>query len=70
MIIKILDFLSSITLIVSIFICGTKPKIGWFIYFINAFFYCFLMFYKGLIFMGIGGIVLGIIGFRNFMRIK
>ena len=66
--IKFLDFLCGFTLIVSIYICGTKPKLGWFIYIFNAFIYTFLMFYKGLLFMGITGIVLGIIGIRNFWR--
>ncbi len=70
MIIKIIDFLCSITLIISMYLCGTKPKIGWLIYIINAGFYSFLMFYKGLIFMGITGIILGIIGIRNYKRSK
>jgi hypothetical protein len=70
MIINIIDFLCSLTLVVSIYICGTRPRLGWFIYFINAFFYCFLMFYKGLLWMGISGIILGIIGLRNFRRTK
>jgi len=67
-IIKLIDILCSITLIVSIYICGIKPRLGWGIYFINAFFYCFLMFYKGLTFMGISGIILGIIGLRNYLK--
>jgi len=70
MIIKIIDLLCSVTLVFSIYICGTKPRLGWFIYFINAFFYCFLMFYKGLIGMGISGIILGIIGLRNYIKAK
>jgi hypothetical protein len=69
-IIKIIDFLCSLTLVISIYICGIKPRIGWFIYFINAFFYCFLMFNKGLFWMGISGIILGIIGLKNFIKAK
>lgn len=68
--IKYIDILCSITLIISIYICGSKPRLGWGIYFINAFLYCFLMFYKGLVFMGISGIVLGIIGLKNYINAK
>ena len=68
--IKLIDFLCSITLIISMYLCGIKPKIGWFIYIINAFFYSFLMFYKSLFFMGITGIILGIIGVKNYLRAR
>lgn len=70
MFIKIIDFACSITLIISMYLCGTNPKIGWLIYIINAIFYSFLMFYKGLFFMGVTGIILGIIGIKNYKRIK
>jgi len=73
MLIKIIDFLCSLTLIISMYLCGTKPKLGWGIYIINAFFYTFLMWNKGLLFMTITGIILGIIGVKNYIiqrRIK
>ncbi len=70
MIIKLLDIFSAVTLILAIYLCGTKPKIGWIIYIINAFFYSYLMWYNHLIFMMIAGIILGLIGFKNYLLIK
>jgi membrane-bound ClpP family serine protease len=70
MIIKIIEIIAVVTLILSIYLCGIKPRLGWLIYIINALFYTFLMFYKGLIFMGISGIILGIIGIINFRKAK
>jgi len=68
--IKILDIICSCVLIISIYLCGAKPKIGWLIYIGNSILYCFLMFYKRLIFMGIAGIILGLIGVKNYLREK
>jgi len=68
--IKILEIICSIGLLVSTYFCGHKPKVGWFMFFVTNILYAYIMFYKGLIFIGITGIILCIISFRNFVRIK
>jgi len=70
MFINLIEIFCVITLILSIHFCESNPRRGWCIYIINSIFYAFLMFYKGLIFMGISGIILGLIGIKNFIKAK
>ncbi len=68
-IIPILDFICSGILVLAVYLCGTKPKIGWLIYWVNSILYIFLMVHKELNFLAIAGIILLLIGIKNWRNV-
>ena len=66
--IKFLDIGTSIILILSIYLCMEKPKIGWFIYTLNCIPYFILMRMNKLYGMMFVAIILFMIGANNFRK--
>ncbi len=67
---RALDIFTSVTLIISVYLCGVKPKIGWCLYTINCIFYCLLMYLNELYGMAIVGVILFFIGLKNWLKTK
>ena len=68
--IGLLDIITSLLLIVSMYLCVKKPQIGWFLYTVDCVLYFALMLVNQLYAMSIVAIFLFFIGISNYRKVR